>query len=217
MAAGGTERAPADAGSPLRLEPDLAAARDLAGEGNVVPVRLRLTDDVETPVSAFLKLRQAAAGTPCFLLESAEQGQVGRYSFLGFRPRATLRWDGGELREWGPEALAGDPPQSATAAPDPYAALADRLSSYRLAPDPDLPPFAGGAVGFFAYDLVRTVEPLGEPNSDPLGLPDMALMVSDVLVAFDHLKHRITIIANADLQAGAELEDAHAAATAVIA
>src|SRR6476619_6617291 len=100
MAAGGTERAPADAGSPLRLEPDLAAARDLAGERNVVPVRLRLTDDVETPVSAFLKLRRAAAGTPCFLLESAEQGQVGRYSFLGFRPRATLRWSDGVLFEW---------------------------------------------------------------------------------------------------------------------
>src|SRR6478672_2433730 len=114
MAAGGTERAPADAGSPLRLEPDLAAARDLAGEGNVVPVRLRLTDDVETPVSAFLKLRRAAASTPCFLLESAEQGQVGRYSFLGFRPRATLRWDGGELREWGPEALAGRSASSPT-------------------------------------------------------------------------------------------------------
>src|SRR6476469_9581431 len=217
MAAGGTERAPADAGSPLRLEPDLAAARDLAGEGNVVPVRLRLTDDVETPVSAFLKLRQAAAGTPCFLLESAEQGQVGRYSFLGFRPRATLRWDGGELREWGPEALAGDPPQSATAAPDPYAALADRLSSYRLAPGPDLPPFVGGAVGFFAYDLVRTVEPLGEPNPDPLGLPDMALMVTDVLLVFDHLRHELTIMACAFADEDGGIDAAYERAEASIA
>ena len=61
---------------------------------------------------------------------------------------------------------------------------------------PDLPPFAGGAVGFFGYDLVRTVEPLGEPNPDVLGLPDMALMLSDVLVVFDHLKHTITILVN---------------------
>ncbi len=59
----------------------------------------------------------------------------------------------------------------------------------------------GGAVGFFGYDLVRTVEPLGEPNSDALGLPDMALMLTDALVAFDHLEHTITILANADLDA----------------
>src|SRR5262249_53167317 len=58
-----------------------------------------------------------------------------------------------------------------------------------------LPPFAGGAVGLFGYDLVRTVEPLAEPNPDPLGLPDMALMITDLLVVFDHLRHELTIIA----------------------
>ena len=71
-----------------------------------------------------------------------------------------------------------------------------RSARYRQAPFADLPPFAGGAVGFFGYDLVRTVEPLGEPNPDVLGLPDMALMLSDVLVVFDHLKHTITILVN---------------------
>src|SRR5437763_239380 len=81
---------------PLRLEPDLETARELAVEGNVVPVRLRFVDDCETPVSAFLKLR---GGGPAFLLESAEQGQVGRWSFLGFRPRAVLRWSDGTLAE----------------------------------------------------------------------------------------------------------------------
>src|SRR6476659_5993878 len=217
MAAGPADSPPAVAGPAMPLEPDLEEARGLAREGNVVPVRLRLTDDVETPVSAFLKLRAAAAGAPCFLLESAEQGQVGRYSFLGFRPRATLRWDDGELREWGPEALAGDPPQSATAAPDPYAALADRLSSYRLAPDPDLPPFAGGAVGFFAYDLVRTVEPLGEPNPDPLGLPDMALMVTDVLRVFDHRRDELTIMACAVADEDGGIDAAYERAEASIA
>src|SRR6188474_3415078 len=82
MAAG-----PADSPPAVAVEPGLEEARRLVREGNVVPVRLRLVDDCETPVSAFLKLRAAAAGAPCFLLESAEQGQVGRYSFLGFRQR----------------------------------------------------------------------------------------------------------------------------------
>ena len=75
-----------------RLEPDLARARELAREANVIPIAHRFVDDVETPVSAFLKLR-AAFGGPSFLLESAEQGgRLGRYSFLGFRPRIELRW-----------------------------------------------------------------------------------------------------------------------------
>jgi anthranilate synthase component I len=194
------------------LEPDLAAARDLSGHGNVVPVRMRIVDDCETPVSALLKLR---GDGPCFLLESAEQGQVGRWSFLGFRPRAVLRWSEGVLSEWrGERALDGGPPDTETEAPDPYSALDEYLGRYRIAPVEDLPPFAGGAVGFFGYDLVRTVEPLGEPNPDPLGLPDMALMVSDVMLAFDHLRHELTILACAfaDDEGGIDAAYEHAAA-----
>ena len=80
---------------------------------------------------------------------------------------------------------------------DPYALAAAEVERHRQAPLPGLPPFAGGAVGFFGYDCVRTVEPLGEPNPDPIGLPDLALMLTDALVAFDHLKHTVTILANA--------------------
>ncbi|MBA3865974.1 MAG: hypothetical protein H0X42_06460, partial [Solirubrobacterales bacterium] len=111
------------ADSELRLEPSLEQARELAREGNVVPVRARFVDDCETPVSAFLKLRDGEPeGSPCFLLESAEQGQVGRYSFVGLRPRALLRWDEGTLSEWsGEEAAAGEPPGRTVPAPDPYA------------------------------------------------------------------------------------------------
>src|SRR6201990_3526350 len=91
----------------LKLEPSLEQARELAREGNVVPVRARLVDDCETPVSAFLKLRAGEpAGSPAFLLESAEQGQVGRYSFVGLRPRALLRWSEGTLSEWSGEDVA---------------------------------------------------------------------------------------------------------------
>ena len=74
------------------------------------------------------------------------------------------------------------------------------MARQRQAALPDLPPFAGGAVGYFGYDLVRTVEPLGPPNPDPIGLPDMALMLSDVLVVFDHLKHTISVLVNVDAE-----------------
>jgi anthranilate synthase component 1 len=134
-------------------------------------------DDTETPVSAYLKLRAAGGGEPSFLLESAEHGRVGRYSFIGYRPRKVLRWS------------LGDPG-------DPYELAQRELDLTRAEPSPDLPPFAGGAVGMFAYDLVRTVEPLGDPNPDPLLVPDLALMLTDALVVFDHLRRTITVVAH---------------------
>src|SRR5919106_6078051 len=183
------------------LEPDLERARELARDANVIPVRYRFIDDCETPVSAFLKLR---GDGPAFLLESAAQGRLGRWSFLGFRPRSMLRWSDGVLSEWVAETAAdsgrGAPPDKTLQAPDPYAAVADYLGRYEIAEPEELPPFAGGAVGFFGYDLVRTVEPLSEPNPDPIGLPDMALMITDVLVAFDHQRHEVTLIANAFIE-----------------
>jgi anthranilate synthase component I len=197
-----------EAETELRLEPGLDEARALAAQGNVVPVRARFVDDCETPVSAFLKLRAGEEpGAPCFLLESAEQGQVGRYSFVGIRPRSILRWSDGALSE-------GDGPP--VDAPDPYGAVAEHLAGYELAPVEGLPPFAGGAVGFFGYDLVRTVEPLGEPNPDPLGLPDMALMITDVLLVFDHLRHELTIMSCAFAEKGGEIDAAYERAAATI-
>jgi anthranilate synthase component 1 len=203
----------------IRLEPSLEEARALAREGNVVPVRARLIDDCETPVSAFLKLRAGEPeGAPCFLLESAEQGQVGRYSFVGLRPRALLRWSEGVLSEWGGEEVAATAAPSRTeAAPDPYAAVGARLAEHRPAPVEGLPPFAGGAVGVFAYDLVRTVEPLAEPNPDPLGLPDLALMVTDAMLIFDHLRHELTILACAFVEEDGSVDAPYEAAAATIA
>ncbi len=162
--------------------------------GTVVPIVHTFVEDTETPVSAFLKLRGEG---PSFLLESAEQGgRLGRHSFLGFSPRLVMRWIDGELVEWEDDA-ANDPaaePTRRTPAPDPYGAVAERLAAFRLAGGDELP-FAGGAVGLFGYDLVRTVEPLGEPNPDPLGLPDLALMVCELIVAFDHHRHEVSIVA----------------------
>ncbi len=180
------------------LQPGIERARELSRAHNLIPLSHTSIEDCETPVSAFLKLRALAPGEPAFLLESADQGQrVGRWSFIGFRPRAVLRWslaDGG----------------------DPYALAAEHVARFDQAPMQDAPPFTGGAVGFFGYDLVRAVEPLGEAPPDPLGLPDMALMLSDALVVFDHLKHTVTIIANADLQAEPDVERAYADAARTI-
>src|SRR5580692_3076708 len=209
---------PVVADSELKLEPSLEQARELALQGNVVPVRARLVDDCETPVSAFLKLRAGEPeGAPAFLLESAEQGQVGRYSFVGLRPRAVLRWSDGELSEWtGRAASLGGEPTSVEPDPDPYGAVAARFAVYRPAPVADLPPFTGGAVGFFGYDLVRTVEPLGEPNPDELGLPDMALMVTDAMLVFDHLRHELTILACVHTEGDDDFDTEYARAAATI-
>jgi anthranilate synthase component 1 len=209
------------ADSALSLEPDLERARELAREANVIPVAYRFVEDRETPVSAFLKLRGSG---PAFLLESAEQGRTGRYSFLGFAPRAVLRWSDGVISEWTGDALAAaarDPgpwsePGSSGEAPDPYATVSEYLSRYRVAPIAGLPPFSGGAVGFFGYDLVRTVEPLGAPNPDPLGLPDMALMITDSLLAFDHLRHELTVLAHAFVGDGTDVDEAYGRAVETI-
>ena len=183
----------------LDLTPGLEEVRELARDHNLVPLRHTFIADCETPVSAYLKLR---GGGPSFLLESAEQGQrVGRWSFLGFRPRAIMRMNLGDH-------------------PDLYAHVAQDLSSYRIAPLDGLPPFAGGAVGLFGYDLARSAEPtVGDPNPDEAGIPDLALMITDVLLAFDHLRHEVTVLANVFAPEGdtPDLERSYEQAAAAIA
>ncbi len=153
---------------------------DAAGQVPRSPVTASWVEDTETPVSAFLKLRAAAPDQPSFLLESAEQGRVGRFSFIGHRPRQVLRW------------CLGDPGE-------PYALVQRELDRVATSQPQGVElPFGGGAVGMFAYDLVRTVEPLGDPNPAALGLPDLALMFTDTLLAFDHLRHTITVVAHPD-------------------
>ncbi|MBO9533684.1 MAG: chorismate-binding protein [Solirubrobacteraceae bacterium] len=181
--------------SPSRDEVSKLAA---TGDHGLVPLTHSFVDDLSTPVAAYLKLRAADPGSPSFLLESAEQAQqVGRYAFVGTRPKEVIRWS------------IGDDDR------DPYGLVADLTEGARQARVDGLPPFTGGAVGMFGYDLVRTVETsLGAPqNPDPVGLPDLAIMLSDTLVVFDHLDRRTTILANADLTAaGGDANAAYEAA-----
>jgi anthranilate synthase component I len=188
----------------IDVQPSLEEARELAREHSVVPLRHTFISDTETPVSAYLRLRGEG---PSFLLESAEQGQrFGRWSFLGVQPRSVIRLVDGVLTVGGEQRDFDDP----------YAAVAQELERYKVAPLADLPPFSGGAVGMFGYDLVRWFEPtVGEPNPDDVGLPDLALMVSDVLLAFDHLKHEVTVLANVFSEGGDVDASYHEAVSAI--
>ena len=177
----------------IRVTPELVEARRLALAHNVLPVTHSFVSDLETPVSAFLKL---GAPRRAFLLESAEQGQhLGRYSFLGVGARALVTYADGRLTV----QENGDRLEVEHA--DPFAAAAELIQSYRPPAagtgGVTLPPLAGGLVGYFGYDLVRRLEDLPDAPPDDLGLPEMAFLLADTVLVFDHLKHTITVVANA--------------------
>ena len=180
----------------IRVVPELVEARRLALAHNVLPVTHSFVSDLETPVSAFLKL---GAPRRAFLLESAEQGQhLGRYSFLGVGARALVTYRDGRL------TVQENGDHLEVEHGDPFAAAAELISSYRPpasgeggAAGAALPPLAGGLVGYFGYDLVRRLEQLPDAPPDDLGLPEMAFLLADTVLVFDHLKHRVTVVANA--------------------
>ena len=175
----------------------------------LVPVYRELPADLETPVSVYLKLRGRG---PSFLLESVEKAeQVGRYSFLGFNPRR-------QIITRGRRVTILDNEQSETRwiadGKDPLHVVASELARYQpVAPvhevAQDLPYFFGGAVGYLGYDLVRFFERLPETGHDELGLPDLHLLVTDTLVAFDHVRHCLLVFANAHVPPGNDLDAAY--------
>jgi anthranilate synthase component I len=188
-------------GSRLDVAPSVERVRALAGRHGQVPLVHTYIADCETPVSAFLKLRD---GGPAFLLESAEQGQrLGRYSMIGVRPQAVIRGAGGRLVERNPEG------ERALDASDPFGAVQEAVDRVRMAPPPEPLAFWGGAVGYFGYDLVRTVERLPDVPEDDLGLPDLVALVTGPVVVFDHLRRSLTIVAPCPLDPDADPEAAY--------
>ena len=187
---------------------------DLAPTGALVPVFRELSADLETPVSVYLKLRGPG---PSFLLESVEKAeQVGRFSFLGFNPRRQIITRGREVtivdngRSQTRQLAVGE---------DPLGVVAAELSQYQpVAPvhevAQDLSRFFGGAVGYLGYDLVRFFERLPETSRDELDLPDLHLLVTDTLIVFDHVRHRLLVFANAPVPSGCDLDAAYADAVA---
>jgi anthranilate synthase component 1 len=174
-----------------RLHPDYKEFSEFAKDATLVPVVKSVAADLLTPVSAFLAV--AADEPDAFLLESVERGeQIGRYTFLGARPYMQVRARGNEIviqRGKKKEKRQGSAIQ----------VIKELLRQHRPATVPGLPPFTAGAVGYFAYDAVRQLENIGDHTRDDFSLPDCVLMFFDRLLAFDHLRHQIHIIATADV------------------
>ncbi|MFH0941767.1 MAG: anthranilate synthase component I [Chloroflexota bacterium] len=172
--------------------PTLEEVKKHASEGNLIPVYREIVADLETPVSAFLKISRDG---PSFLLESVEGGQhLARYSFIGTEPYRVLK-------------LGKD-------GADPLPLIAEELGQYRLVKLGDLPRFCGGAVGYLGYEVATRFEELPSPVRDPLGLPESVFMFTDTLLIFDHVSHRIKVLSH--VRTEGDIEAAYRKATAKI-
>ncbi len=190
---------------------------EYAKRGNLVPVYRELPADLETPVSVYLKLRgqnhrRVESSEGSFLLESVEGGeQIARYSFIGVNPARVLKIRGNHVEHDFPHfpQTKGKGNNKESEETDPFDAVRAMLSPYRAVEMPGLPRFTGGAVGFLGYDMVRHFERIrtqrdGSFENYPLDdLPDAVFMLADTLVAFDHVKHRMLVIANAHVNGDA--------------
>ena len=177
----------------MNIEPTFESFLDEAAPGNRIPVWCEFLFDSDTAVTAYHKLQGGAFG---FLLESVVGGeQWARYSFLGSRPREAWMLEGSDLSVWNPQQ--GWRPYVAE---DPLADLQARLTEARPRPDPRLPRFWGGAVGYFGYDLVRRMERLGPGPPDDQGLPTAMVMFSDVVIAVDNLHGRAKAITTVETE-----------------
>lgn len=169
--------------------PSLAEVRKKAEGFDFVPVAMDEPADTETPVSVFMRFKDTSPY--CFLLDSVEGGEKwARYSFIGRDPLLTIRIKDGtailQHRSGAIEKMNGNP----------FRIVQEVMGRFRSAPVEGLPRLPGGAVGFFGYDLARSVEKLPSPPPDDLNLPDCHFIVADEILAFDHLKQKLTLIVN---------------------
>jgi anthranilate synthase component 1 len=173
----------------------------MAAPGKIISVAMELYTDTETPISLFKKVCEPSEYA--FLLESVEmEEKIGRYSFLGLSPRITFQARGNRLE------LATDGKISHLEG-NPVEFINEWMDRYTPEPVPGLPRFQCGAVGYFAYDMVRYFEDIPQSNPDPLGLPDCFLMIADQLIVFDHVKHTLTVIVSTFLEQGDDPEQCY--------
>ncbi|HZS91476.1 MAG TPA: anthranilate synthase component I [Chloroflexota bacterium] len=195
----------------MALSLTLQAVRDLAREYALIPLCLDVIADLETPVTAYLKV---ARGEYSFLLESVEGGErQARYSFIGTEPRAVLLFRG----ERG-ERLGAGGRREVIPCGDPLPLLTEEVLGARAYVDPALPPLVGGAVGYLGYEMVRQWEPHVPHTPGPtVEMPDGVLMLTDTVLAFDHLAHRIKIVTHVRPAEHGSVEEAYEAAVARLA
>jgi anthranilate synthase component 1 len=170
--------------------------------GNIIPVYREVVADMETPVSAFKKVGD---GRFSFLLESVEGGEaLGRYSFLGTAPHVVFQSKNHEI-----DITYANGRRESFRDPMPLDRLRELMKEYTFVPDQALPPFCGGAVGYVGYDEVRNLENIGNSTIDDLAIPDLYFMITDTLLIFDHVKHRMKILANARVDRRMPAEEAY--------
>jgi anthranilate synthase component 1 len=170
--------------------PTLEEVKKMKKQGNLVPVYREIQADLETPVSAYLKI---ARGKYSFLLESVEGGErLARYSFLGTEPTKIISTDSRKPT-------------------DPLKRIEKEFKKYRPVPVEGLPRFHGGMVGYLSYEVARYFERLPSPEKDPLKLPEAKLMLADTLLIFDHLTHAIKVVSHARLDG--DIEESYREAT----
>jgi anthranilate synthase component 1 len=192
--------------NPIPVEPSWEVFVGFSKRGNVVPVYTQLAADFETPLSAYLKLRNEG---PSFLLESAESTEKGgRWSIVGSSPRLVF-----EARDKEITIRGGAEIRVFTTEIDVLDALEHEMAAYKPVAHGGLPIFSGGMVGYLSYDAVRQFEPsLAPPPPDALGIPDAMFVLADTLLVFDHRLRRLQVVANAFIDEAASLEEAYAAA-----
>lgn len=195
------------------VTPSLKQVQTWAEQGYTqCAISRELIADLETPVSAYLKVAQ---GSYSFLLESVEGGeQIGRYSFIGCEPRLIIQGLGKESMLESADGTRSHFPDLTTL--DQLEKLVVGQQRSNPAPQPDLPRFTGGAVGFLGYETVRTFERLPAPTARPLQIPDGMWMVVNTVLAFDHVRHTIKIISTIIFDAERDLAQQYAEASAAI-
>ena len=190
----------------MSYTPDKKTFLEKAALGNLVPVWRELLADMDSPVSAYDKvrehLRRKDHASHTFLLESVEGGEnVGRYSFIGGAPRAILRAYGRRVTLQEPGKAENTLEENC----DPLDALKRYMARFKPVPDSHLPSFTGGAVGFLGYDCISFFEKKVPTRTDnALRAPDMVFMVTDALIMFDRVRHSVRIIANAFIDGDAD-------------
>ena len=173
--------------------PDLEQVKEFVHKGNLIPICREINADLDTPVSAYLKVARPPYS---FLFESVEGGErMARYSFIGTEPQTVIKTGAGQ----------------ALGKVDPLEPIEKELNRFKLVDVPNMQRFNGGAVGYLSYESVNYFEELPSPDPDVLGVPEAVFMLTMTYMVFDHVGHKITVVSHAHLDG--DIEEAYSDAT----